>query len=60
MKKILILGTLLFTVFSASAQFHADVRAGATASSFGDQHLKMGLRAGVGVEYLFTKHGGLR
>lgn len=60
MKKILIFGALLFTVFSASAQFHADLRVGATASSFDDQHLKMGVRAGVGVGYLFSERWGLR
>lgn len=60
MKKILISGILLFATFSASAQLHADLRVGATASSFGTQHLKMGIRAGIGAEYLFTEHWGLR
>ena len=60
MKKIFISGILLFTALSASAQFHADLRVGATASSFGGQHLKMGIRAGAGVEYLFTERWGLR
>ena len=60
MKKILILGILFFMAFSASAQFHVTLRVGATASSFGDQHLKMGIRAGTGVEYLFPKRWGFR
>ena len=60
MKKLLILGVLIFSALSASAQFHADIRVGASASSFGDQHLKMGIRAGVGVEYLFSERWGLR
>lgn len=54
MKKIIIAVILLFIAFSASAQLHADLRVGATASSFGDRHLKMGIRAGAGVEYLFS------
>ena len=60
MKKLLITAGLLFAALSASAQFHADLRAGATASAIGDQHLKMGIRAGAGVEYLFTERWGLR
>ena len=60
MKKLLILGVLIFSALSASAQFHADIRVGASASSCGDQHLKMGIRAGVGVEYLFSERWGLR
>ena len=55
MKKIIIAVILLFIAFSASAQLHADLRVGATASSFGDRHLKMGIRAGAGVEYLFSE-----
>lgn len=47
MKKIIIAVILLFIAFSASAQLHADLRVGATASSFGDRHLKMGIRAGA-------------
>lgn len=54
MKKIIIAVILLFIAFSASAQLHADLRVGTTASSFGDRHLKMGIRAGAGVEYLFS------
>lgn len=60
MKKILILGALLCSALSVSAQFHADLRVGATASSFGDQHLKMGVRAGAGIGYLFSERWGLR
>ena len=41
MKKIIIAVILLFIAFSASAQLHADLRVGATASSFGDRHLKI-------------------
>lgn len=40
MKKIIIAVILFFIAFSASAQLHADLRVGATASSFGDRHLK--------------------
>ena len=60
MKKLLITAGLLFATLGASAQFHADLRAGATASAIGDQHLKMGIRAGAGIEYLFTERWGLR
>lgn len=59
-EKILISAILLLAVFSASAQFRVDLRIGATASSFGDQHLKIGIRAGAGVEYLFSERWGLR
>ena len=58
MKKIIIAVILLFIAFSASAQLHADLRVGATASSFGDRHLKMGIRAGAGVESSFQNIGG--
>lgn len=60
MKKLLITASLLLASLGASAQFHADLRVGATASSIGDQHLKIGIRAGAGVEYLFTERWGLR
>ncbi|MBP3481950.1 MAG: PorT family protein [Alistipes sp.] len=60
MKKSVFTLLLLFTALGASAQFHADLRVGAAASTFGDEHLKMGFRGGVGLSYLFTKHWGLR
>lgn len=60
MKKLFITASLLFVSLGVSAQFHADLRVGATASSIGDQHLKIGIRAGAGVEYLFTERWGLR
>lgn len=60
MKKLFITASLLFVSLGVSAQFHADLRVGATASTIGDQHLKIGIRAGAGVEYLFTERWGLR
>ena len=58
MKKIIIAVILLFIAFSASAQLHADLRVGATASSFGDRHLKMGIRAGAVSNTSFQNIGG--
>lgn len=60
MKKAIVFCVLICTFAAASAQFHADIRVGATASTFGDEHIKMGVRAGVGFDYLFNKHWGLR
>lgn len=60
MKKILLSGMLMLATLGASAQLHLDLRVGAAAASFGDRHLKMGLRTGVGVEYLFGGRFGLR
>lgn len=60
MKKILISIALLLGALSASAQFHADLRVGVAASAFGDRHLKMGVRAGAGVEYLLSERWGFR
>ncbi len=60
MKKILLTATLLLAAFGASAQLHVDLRAGAAVASFGDRHLKLGLRTGIGVEYLFGDRFGIR
>ncbi len=57
MKKILLTAALLLASFGVSAQLHVDLRAGASAASFGDRHLKLGLRTGIGVEYLFGRFG---
>lgn len=57
LKNLLLIAIMLFTAVGASAQFHASVRAGATATTLGEQKLKMGIRAGVGVEYLFLSVG---
>lgn len=60
LKNLLLIAVMLFTAVGASAQFHASVRAGATATTLGEQKLKMGIRAGVGVEYLFSERWGIR
>lgn len=60
LKNLLLIAVMLFTAVGASAQFHASVRAGATATTLGEQKIKMGLRAGVGAEYLFSDRWGVR
>ena len=60
MKKIVSTFLLLFAVCGASAQLHVDLRVGASASMLSEQHLKLGLRGGVNIGYLFDEHFGLR
>lgn len=60
MKKIVSTFALLLTAFGASAQLHVDLRIGAAAAMLSEQHLKLGLRGGVSVGYLFDEHFGLR
>lgn len=60
MKKLVLTGALLLATLGASAQLHVDLRAGAAAANFGDRHLKLGLRTGVGIEYLFGNRFGIR
>lgn len=60
LKNLFLIALMAFSGFAASAQFHASVRAGATATSFGSQEIKLGMRAGVSAEYLFTNHWGVR
>ena len=60
MKKIVSTFLLLFAVCGASAQLHVDLRVGASASMLSEQHLKLGLRGGVTIGYLFDEHFGLR
>lgn len=56
MKKIVSTFLLLFAVCGASAQLHVDLRVGASASMLSEQHLKLGLRGGVNIGYLFDEH----
>lgn len=51
---------MLFVASAASAQFHASVRMGATATNFGDQEIKLGMRGGVAAEYMFSHRWGVR
>lgn len=60
MKKIFLTSALLLAALGAHAQLHVDLRVGTAAASFGDQHLKLGLRTGVGIEYLFGERFGVR
>lgn len=60
MKKILLAGILLLSAIGASAQLHVDLRVGTSAAALGDRHLKMGLRGGVDVSYLFLDRVGFR
>lgn len=61
MKKTVIIPLLMLLTVGASAQKpNVDLRAGATAATFGDQHLSMGLRCGVSVGCMFGKGIGLR
>lgn len=60
LQKFFLIAAMLFMALGASAQFHASVRAGATATTFGEQKMKLGWRAGIGAEYLFTNHWGVR
>lgn len=60
MKKTIITSLFLLFAIGATAQLRIDLRAGATASTFGDQHLSMGLRCGAAVGYFFDNGIGLR
>ena len=60
MKKLLIIGMLLLAALASSAQLRPSIRVGATASNISEQHIKMGIRAGVGIDYLFTERWGIR
>lgn len=51
---------LLLVSFGASARPYVDLRLGATASTLGDQYLKLGARGGAAVGYLFDDRFGLR
>lgn len=46
--------------FAASAQLRTSVRAGVTATTFGNQEIKLGMRGGASVEYQFTTLWGIR
>ncbi len=60
MKKIVLTLLSMLAVLGASAQLHVDLRIGASASMLSEQHLKLGLRGGATVGYLFNEHFGLR
>lgn len=60
MKKLLIIGMLLLAALASSAQLRPSIRVGATASNISEQHIKMGIRAGVGIDCLFTERWGIR
>lgn len=61
MKKNIITSLFMLLAVSATAQqLNIDLRAGASAATFGDQHLSMGLRGGASVGYIFENGIGLR
>lgn len=59
-KKLFFIVAMLIPAFAASAQFHTSIRVGATATTFGQQEIKLGMRAGAGVEYQFSSLWGVR
>lgn len=59
-KKLFIIAAMSLLATGASAQFHTSVRAGATATTFGNQEIKLGLRAGVSAEYQLSDLWGIR
>lgn len=60
LKKLFFIAAMLLSAFAASAQFHTSIRVGATATTFGEQEIKLGMRAGASVEYQFSKLWGVR
>ena len=60
LQKLFIIATMVAPAFAASAQLHTSVRVGAAATSFGNQEIKLGVRAGANVEYLFSERWGVR
>lgn len=60
LQKFLSIAVMLLSAFAASAQFHTSIRVGAAATTFGDQEIKLGMRAGAGVEYQFSNLWGVR
>lgn len=59
-KKLLLIALMLLVALGASAQFHPSVKVGATVTNFGEQEMKIGVRGGVGIENMFTRHWGIR
>lgn len=60
LKIFIFIPVMLLSAFAASAQFHTSIRAGATATTFGEQEIKLGMRAGASVEYQFSNLWGVR
>lgn len=60
LQKIFFIAAMLLSAFTTSAQFHTSIRAGATATTFGEQEIKLGIRAGASVEYQFSSLWGVR
>lgn len=61
MKKTVITSLLMLLAVGATArQLNIDLRAGASAATFAEQHLSMGLRCGASVGCMFGKGIGLR
>lgn len=60
LQKIFFIAAMLLSALAASAQFHTSVRIGATATTFGEQEIKLGMRAGASVEYQFSSLWGVR
>lgn len=60
LQKIFFIAAMLLSAFTTSAQLHTSIRAGATATTFGEQEIKLGIRAGASVEYQFSSLWGVR
>lgn len=60
LKQMFLIAVMSLMTFVASAQIRTSVRAGVTATTFGDQEIKLGMRAGANVEYHFTNLWGIR
>ncbi len=60
LQQLFFIAAMLLSAVSATAQFHTSVRVGATATNFGEQEIKLGMRAGASVEYQLSNLWGVR
>lgn len=60
LQKLLLIAAMLLSAFAASAQLHTSIRVGATATTLGEQEIKLGMRAGASVEYQLSNLWGVR
>lgn len=60
LQKLFFIAAMLLSPVVGFAQFHTSVRAGVVTTTFGEQEIKLGMRAGANVEYLFSNRWGVR
>lgn len=51
LQQLFFIAAMQLSAVSATAQYHTSVLVGATVTNFGEQEIKLGMRAGASVEY---------